>query len=44
MSSNRSDLRANWTGWAFVAPALALLGLFMAYPILWSLYLSFQTG
>ena len=32
------------TGWLFVAPALTLLGLFMVYPILWSLYMSFQTG
>ena len=36
--------RANWTGWAFVAPALVLLGLFMVYPIFWSLWMSFQTG
>ena len=36
--------RANWTGWAFVAPALVLLGLFMVYPIIWSLWMSFQTG
>ncbi len=36
--------RANWTGWAFVAPALTLLGLFMVYPIIWSLWMSFQTG
>ena len=32
------------TGWLFVAPALVLIGLFMVYPILWSLYMSFQTG
>ncbi|WP_233280640.1 carbohydrate ABC transporter permease [Devosia rhizoryzae] len=31
-------------GWAFVAPALILLGLFMIYPILWSLWMSLQTG
>lgn len=31
-------------GWAFVLPALALLGIFMVYPILWSLWMSFQTG
>ena len=36
--------RGNRTGWAFVAPALALLGLFMVYPIIWSLWMSFQTG
>lgn len=31
-------------GWLFVLPALVLLGLFMIYPILWSLWMSFQTG
>lgn len=31
-------------GWAFILPALALLGIFMVYPILWSLWMSFQTG
>ena len=36
--------RSNWAGWAFVAPAMVLIGLFMVYPILWSLWMSFQTG
>ena len=36
--------RTNWTGWAFVAPALTLLGLFMVYPIFWSLWTSLHTG
>ena len=31
-------------GWLFVAPALVLLGLFMIYPIVWSLWMSFQVG
>lgn len=31
-------------GWLFIAPALVLLGLFMVYPIVWSLWMSFQTG
>jgi lactose/L-arabinose transport system permease protein len=31
-------------GWAFVTPALALVGIFMIWPILWSLWMSFQTG
>ncbi len=31
-------------GWAFVMPALALIGIFMIYPIIWSLWMSFQTG
>ena len=44
MSSTRKATSSNLTGWGFVAPALALLGLFMAYPIVWSLWMSFQTG
>jgi lactose/L-arabinose transport system permease protein len=36
--------RENRAGWVFVAPALALLGVFMVYPILWSLWMSLQTG
>jgi lactose/L-arabinose transport system permease protein len=31
-------------GWAFIAPALILLSIFMIYPILWSLWMSFQVG
>jgi lactose/L-arabinose transport system permease protein len=36
--------RENRAGWAFIAPAMGLLGLFMIYPILWSLFMSFQVG
>lgn len=31
-------------GWLFVMPALVLLGAFMIYPIIWSLWMSFQVG
>ena len=31
-------------GWAFVMPALVLLGIFLIYPIIWSLWMSFQVG
>ena len=31
-------------GWLFVAPALVLLGIFLIYPIIWSLWMSFQVG
>lgn len=31
-------------GWLFVAPAAALIAIFMVYPILQSLWMSFQTG
>ena len=34
----------NLQGWVFVAPALALVGLFMIYPILSSLWMSLQVG
>jgi lactose/L-arabinose transport system permease protein len=44
MATNRSIERVNWNGWAFIAPAMVLLGLFMIYPIIWSLWMSFQTG
>jgi lactose/L-arabinose transport system permease protein len=32
------------SGWLFIMPALVLLGVFMVYPILWSLWMSFQVG
>jgi lactose/L-arabinose transport system permease protein len=32
------------SGWLFIAPALVLLGIFLIYPIIWSLWMSFQTG
>jgi lactose/L-arabinose transport system permease protein len=36
--------REDVNGWLFIAPALVLLGVFLIYPILWSLWMSFQTG
>ena len=36
--------REHINGWLFIAPALILLGFFLIYPILWSLWMSFQTG
>ena len=44
MAQARLDRREQLTGWAFIAPALILLGLFMIYPIIWSLWMSFQVG
>ena len=41
--AGRNARRTN-NGWLFIAPALVLLGLFMVYPIIWSLWMSFQTG
>lgn len=34
----------NISGWLFVLPALALIGVFMIFPVLWSLWMSFQVG
>jgi lactose/L-arabinose transport system permease protein len=36
--------KTNLAGWSFVMPVLVLLGLFMVFPILWSLWMSFQSG
>ena len=44
MASVRLDRNAEINGWLFIAPALVLLGLFLIYPILWSLWMSFQVG
>ncbi|MDB5473976.1 MAG: lactose transporter permease [Devosia sp.] len=44
MADARLARREQITGWAFIAPALVLLGLFMLYPIVWSLWMSFQVG
>jgi lactose/L-arabinose transport system permease protein len=44
LAQARLERREQLTGWAFVAPALILLGLFMIYPIIWSLWMSFQVG
>jgi lactose/L-arabinose transport system permease protein len=42
--ATRAIRREHINGWLFIAPALILLGLFMIYPIIWSLWMSFQTG
>lgn len=44
MANARLGRTENITGWTFIAPALVLLGIFMLYPILWSLWMSFQVG
>jgi lactose/L-arabinose transport system permease protein len=44
MAQARLDRNEQFNGWAFVMPALVLLGIFMIYPILWSLWMSFQVG
>jgi lactose/L-arabinose transport system permease protein len=44
MANARLSRTEHFTGWTFIAPALVLLGIFMLYPILWSLWMSFQVG
>ena len=44
MAKSRIGRAEQLNGWLFIAPALVLLGIFMIYPILWSLWMSFQTG
>lgn len=44
MPLNSLKTRHSLNGWAFVTPALVLLGLFMVWPILWSLWMSLQVG
>ena len=42
--ASRAIRREDINGWLFIAPALVLLGIFLIYPIIWSLWMSFQTG
>ena len=44
MAKSRIGRAEQRNGWLFIAPTLVLLGLFMVYPIVWSLWMSFQTG
>lgn len=44
MANERLGRTEHITGWTFIAPALVLLGVFMLYPIIWSLWMSFQVG
>lgn len=39
-----STWRRSLTGWLFVLPALALLGILLVYPALWTIALSFDSG
>jgi lactose/L-arabinose transport system permease protein len=44
LADGRIDRSERISGWLFVMPALVLVGLFMIYPILWSLWMSLQVG
>lgn len=39
-----AEARYSVTGWTFVTPGLALITIFMVYPVVWSLWMSFQVG
>jgi lactose/L-arabinose transport system permease protein len=44
MTHSNLQRSERWSGWLFISPALVLLALFMLYPIIWSLWMSFQSG
>ena len=44
LSPRRIQPRFDVNGWLFVGPALALIATFMVFPVLHSLWMSFQTG
>lgn len=44
MSASRLSRSELINGWLFIAPALLLIGIFLIFPILWSLWMSFQVG
>lgn len=44
MAATRIARSRSLNGWLFIAPTLVLVGMFMVYPILWSLWMSFQVG
>lgn len=44
MSGTRLARNEHINGWLFIAPSVLLIGIFLVYPILWSLWMSFQVG
>lgn len=44
MSASRLSRGELINGWLFLAPALLLIGIFLIFPIAWSLWMSFQVG
>jgi lactose/L-arabinose transport system permease protein len=44
MAASRLSRGELINGWLFMAPAIALVGIFLIFPILWSLWMSFQVG
>nr|WP_295885412.1 sugar ABC transporter permease [uncultured Devosia sp.] len=44
MAASRLSRGEIINGWLFLAPTLLLVGIFLVFPILWSLWMSFQVG
>ncbi|HEY9013211.1 MAG TPA: sugar ABC transporter permease [Devosia sp.] len=44
MSASRLSRGELINGWLFIAPAVLLIGIFLIFPIAWSLWMSFQVG
>lgn len=44
MSGTRLARSEQLNGWLFIAPSVLLIGIFLVYPIIWSLWMSFQVG
>jgi lactose/L-arabinose transport system permease protein len=44
MSASRLSRGERLNGWLFLLPAVALIFVFLVFPILWSLWMSFQVG
>ncbi len=44
MAASRLSRGELINGWLFMAPAIVLVGIFLIFPILWSLWMSFQVG
>ncbi len=44
LSGTRLARNEQINGWLFIAPSLILIAIFLIYPILWSLWMSFQVG
>jgi lactose/L-arabinose transport system permease protein len=44
LSGTRLARSEQLNGWLFIAPSVLLIGIFLVYPIIWSLWMSFQVG
>lgn len=44
MASSRLSRAEQVNGWLFLAPSVLLIGIFLVFPIIWSLWMSLQVG